>query len=68
MNSDLEDGTPIALRGRVPVRIIGTVKKGDRLSASETPGHAVSDNEAKRSFAIALHDSNESEIVEAIIL
>ena len=68
MNSDLEDGTPIALRGRVPVRIIGTVKKGDRLAASETPGHAVSDNEAKRSFAIALHDSNESEIVEAIIL
>lgn len=69
MNSDLEGGTAIALRGRVPVRTIGSVKKGDRLTvALMPPGYAIADNDSKRSFAIALHDSNESEMVEAIIL
>jgi len=68
MNDCLEGGTAIALRGRVPVRVVGVVKKGDRLTVSTTPGCAVSDNNAVRSFAIALHDSNKTEIVEAIIL
>ena len=68
MNDCLEGGTAIALRGRVPVRVVGVVKKGDRLTVSITPGCAVSDNNAVRSFAIALHDSNETEVVEAIIL
>ena len=31
MNSGLANGLPVALVGRVPVRVIGTVKKGDRL-------------------------------------
>lgn len=31
---------PIALEGRVPCRVIGQVKKGDRLLASEEPGIA----------------------------
>jgi hypothetical protein len=30
----------IALAGRIPVRVIGKVNKGDRLVASDTPGHA----------------------------
>ena len=68
MNNELEGGTIIALRGRVPVLVTGKVKKGDRLTASRKPGYAIADNNATRSFAIALHDSNESEIVEAIIL
>ena len=31
MNEDLEDGQAIALKGRVPVRITGTVKKGQAV-------------------------------------
>ena len=31
----------IALAGRVPVKVVGRVKKGDMLTTSATPGHAV---------------------------
>lgn len=31
MNSDLEDGIQVALAGRVPVKVTGSVTKGDRL-------------------------------------
>ncbi len=31
---------PIALLGRVPTKVIGTVEKGDMMVASTTPGHA----------------------------
>ena len=34
MNKDLEGGTYIALKGRVPVKIIGAVQKGQRLVAA----------------------------------
>ena len=41
MNSAMEGMTvAVALEGRVPVRVIGEVKKGQRLVASETPGVA----------------------------
>jgi hypothetical protein len=40
MNEGLVGGTAIALKGRVPVRIVGTVNKGDRLVASDIPGTA----------------------------
>lgn len=33
-------GLPVALQGRVPVRVIGTIKKGERLVSSEIPGVA----------------------------
>ena len=35
-----ETHPPIALAGRVPVKVIGQVEKGDRLVSSEIPGHA----------------------------
>jgi hypothetical protein len=31
----------IALQGRVPVKVIGTVRKGDMLTTSNTPGYAI---------------------------
>jgi hypothetical protein len=31
MNNSLKDGAPIAVAGRVPVRVVGMVNKGDRL-------------------------------------
>jgi hypothetical protein len=67
MNSGLEGGTAIALKGRVPVKVIGEVNKGDRLTPSSTPGRAYANN-AKDvwSFGIALESGNS--VVEAIIL
>jgi hypothetical protein len=41
MNSG-EPGLPVALRGKVPVRLIGPVAKGDSLVTSTTPGVAFS--------------------------
>jgi len=69
MNQDLADGIPVALKGRVPVRYKGIVKKGDRLVATDyglarstPPGHP-------DVFAIALQDSSDASIfVEALIL
>lgn len=67
MNNDLEGGTAIALKGRVPVKVIGGCKKGDRLAPSTTPGYAQVDNSRSAwSFAIALEDG--SLMVEAVIL
>ena len=35
-------GVPVALRGRVPVKVMGPVNKGDSLVTSSIPGYAVS--------------------------
>jgi hypothetical protein len=70
MNCDLENGTPIALKGRVPVKVTGSVKKGDRLIASSVAGFATaltSSADAEFVFAISLTD-NENEVVEAVII
>jgi hypothetical protein len=39
MNSNA-DGLPVALAGRVPVKVIGKVLKGQRLVSSDQPGYA----------------------------
>jgi hypothetical protein len=39
MNSEAE-GLPVALSGRVPVKVIGKIKKGQRLVSSDIPGVA----------------------------
>jgi len=39
MNNDL-DGISVALIGRVPCKVVGTVRKGDMLISSDEPGHA----------------------------
>jgi hypothetical protein len=40
MNSEAE-GLPVALTGRVPVKVVGTVLKGERLISSHLPGVAM---------------------------
>jgi hypothetical protein len=40
MNSGLEGGVAIALKGRVPVKVTGSISKGDILVSSNIPGHA----------------------------
>ena len=73
MNSELEGGTTVALKGRVPVRVVGNVKKGDRLAPSMESGLATVKNEKDAwSFAIALEDGSGTPenpgVVEAVIL
>lgn len=41
MNGD-EQGLPLALRGKIPVYVIGPVDKGDLLVTSNVPGYAIS--------------------------
>jgi len=38
------DGSYLALAGRVPVKVVGDVQPGDMLVASDTPGHAQTNN------------------------
>lgn len=71
MNVKLDGGTAVALKGRVPVKIIGAVKKGDRLIAADTGvATALTVQDASLVFGVAL-ESNDNEavkLVEALIL
>jgi hypothetical protein len=69
MNSELEGGTYIALKGRVPCKVIGSVKKGDRLTAGSN-GCAVVVSECKDVFAIALENSEDIDVktIEVLVL
>jgi hypothetical protein len=73
MNSS-EPGLPVALRGKVPVRVVGPVTKGDSLVTSAIPGAAISVGRdrtyAQAVFAKALetHNSNDEKVIIAVIL
>jgi hypothetical protein len=71
MNSGLEGGTYIALKGRVPVKVTGRVKKGDRLIASEG-GVAIAGALHSHAdvFAVALesNDNIDIKLVECLVL
>ena len=67
-------GTPIALRGRVPVKVVGPVYKGDLLVTSTIPGYATSvggdSSYGIKVFAKSLEENVDSgnKIIEAVIL
>lgn len=68
MNSELEGGTYVALKGRVPVKVSEDVKKGDWLIPSSVAGHAQRGSKTNFNvFAVALSDSKDG-VVEAVIL
>jgi hypothetical protein len=70
MNSELEGGQAVALKGRVPVKVTGSVIKGQRLIAS-TNGTAQSSFGAHTdTFAIALETNTDAgvKLVECIVL
>lgn len=73
MNSE-SDGAPVALRGKVLVKVHGEVQKGDLLVTSEVPGAAASIKNRKdygpAVFAKALEDNFEIGIkkIYAVIL
>jgi hypothetical protein len=70
MNKDAE-GQAIALKGRVPVRVVGAVSKGDRLVATDN-GCAIRASFHQHSdvFAIALESNQNTlvKLVECVIL
>jgi hypothetical protein len=69
MNKDLEGGTYIALKGRVPVKVNGAVKKGDRLVAGNW-GCAQVAADRLDIFAVALESSDGAgvKLIEAVVL
>jgi hypothetical protein len=70
MNSDLDGGVYVALKGRVPVRVVGPVKKGQSLFGTAHGLAMATDDTTPTTFAIALEDFEGSGIgsVEAVIL
>ena len=62
-------GVSIALVGKVPIRVVGRCKKGDRLVSSDVPGCArtmITPEEAPFSFALALQSSDD--VSEKLVL
>ncbi len=70
MNSELEGGTYIALKGRVPVKVIGRIKKGEDLIAADNGYATMAVPHASRVFAVALETSDDEgpKVIEALIL
>ena len=70
MNSALEGGTYIALKGRVPVKVTGSVIKGQRLVVGQDGTAQAAMGNTADVFAIALETSNDSSVklVECVIL
>jgi hypothetical protein len=70
MNKDLEGGTYIALKGRVPVKVIGSVVKGQGLIAGHNGTAVAVSSNTVGIFAIALesNDTYETKYVESVIL
>jgi hypothetical protein len=72
MNAEAE-GLPVAMTGRVPVKVIGKVSKGERLVSSDVPGlaWALGDEEYDTRAVIgrSLQDKNDGNegIVEAVV-
>jgi len=70
MNSELEGGTAIALKGRVPVRVTGSILKGQRLVAGSNGTAQAAMGNTADVFAIALESNEDAgeKIIEAVIL
>jgi hypothetical protein len=70
MNKDLEGGTIVALKGRVPVKVSGRIKKGDELIAANDGCASFAVPHASGVFAIALESSDDEgvKLVECLVL
>ena len=69
MNSELEGGVYVALKGRVPIKVKGAVRKGDRLVAG-AQGCAQVAQDRLDIFAVAMEssDDNEVKLIESVVL
>jgi len=71
MNSELEGGVYVALKGRVPVFVVGPISKGQYLISCGTgTANAANDNSTPGIFAVSLETSNHDgvKLVECVIL
>ena len=71
MNSEQTNGTYIGIKGRLPIRVIGPVKKGCSLVPSDIPGVAKMGNHADTFvFAFSREDSNNEDVrlVDATVI
>tara|TARA_B100001057_G_scaffold382133_1_gene388124 strand:- start:235 stop:1851 length:1617 start_codon:yes stop_codon:yes gene_type:complete len=72
MNSEA-NGQPVALAGRVPVKVIGKISKGERLVSSDVPGVAwgvaEEDVDIKAIIGRSLEDKEDGDegVIEAVI-
>ena len=69
MNSE-SDGVEVALCGRVPVKVVGPVEKGDLMVTSDVKGHARSNNNAPagRIIGKAIESSEGGEAVIEVLV
>jgi hypothetical protein len=70
MNSELEGGVAVALKGRVPIKVTGAVIKGQRLVASSIGVAHASFSSHIDAFAIALETNTDAgvKLIECIVL
>jgi hypothetical protein len=72
MNSELEGGVYVALKGRVPCKVVGPVTKGDELVAGPDGCATVliSSTQSSKVFGLALEstDNPEVQIIEIVVL
>ena len=61
LNGELENSQAIALIGRVPVRVIGKIKKFDKITLSYIDGVGCANNDSETPIGIALEDKNDSD-------
>ena len=68
MNAELQGGTAVAIKGRVPVLVTGAVTKGDKIGVSSTAGIGIKVTEGDY-FAVALEADSRSgvKLVECYI-
>lgn len=72
MNSEAS-GSPVAMTGRVPVRVIGPVSKGERLISSGVPGVAKGLGDAEYDprkvvgRALGSNDTDGEAVIEAVV-
>ncbi len=61
LNSEQKDSQAIALIGRVPVRVIGKVKKFDKIALSYIDGVGCVNNDTENPIGIALENKDDSD-------
>ena len=66
LNGEMKDSQAIALVGRVPVRVIGKVKKFDKIALSYIDGVGCVNNDTETPIGIALQDKIEED--ESLVL
>ena len=70
MNDSLENGVFVALKGRVPVRILGPVVKGQELIPAKSGRATAQNGTSGKAFGIALESNSDpaEKLVEVLIL